>query len=58
MRFFLNDHKLKTDIKNLSADILMLKLRHFADMSDFGLYIMKYLNKDISMRFFFKWSQI
>ena len=30
----------------------MLKLRHFADMSDFGLYIMKFLNKDIGMRFF------
>ena len=30
----------------------MPELRHFADISDFGLYIMKFQNKDIGMRFF------
>ena len=38
MRFFLNGHKLKTYYTNVTLkiqcdDILMLKLRYFADMS-------------------------
>ena len=43
-------YKCKIEIQ--SGDILILKLRHFADMSAFWLYIMIFQNKDIGMRFF------
>ena len=56
MRFFLNGHKFKTDIQTLKIqfdDILMLKLRHFADVSDFGLYILFNSGRLFSMKIYF-----